>query len=226
MKKIQYPSPNQDSRNGKEIDTVVIHYTDMPTADDALRHLCDPKTQVSAHYLIDYDGMIYSLVPMEMNAWHAGRSFWRGTENINRNSIGIELQNKGHSHGMEDFTNAQIDSLVELLLEIKSFCYFNPLNLVGHSDVSPGRKLDPGPRFDWRLLARHGLTIWPIKRMGICDPEQALGRIGYNPAAPLKDRINAFQARFTPRAITGEMNRETEDLMLGMMDIIDMLEDF
>ncbi len=223
MKKIQYLSPNCDSRNGKEIDTVVIHYTDMPTAEDSLNHLCDPNSKVSAHFLIDYEGIVYCMVPMELNAWHAGRSYWRGVENINRNSIGIELQNKGHSHGMEEFPRAQIDSLVELLLEVKSYCYFNPLNLVGHQDVAPGRKLDPGPKFDWRFMARHGLTVWPQKSMGICNVENALTQIGYNPAIPIKDRIIAFQTRYTPHHISGETNAETEQLMMGMLDIIELL---
>ena len=126
----------------------------MATAALAVERLCDPTAQVSAHYLIDEDGTVVRMVAEEMRAWHAGKSFWRGVRDLNSTSIGIELANPGHDHGYRAFPEAQIVALMELAREIVERHGIAPDNIVGHSDIAPGRKIDPGELFPWRRLGR------------------------------------------------------------------------
>lgn len=155
------PSPNCDKRpDGTSIDTLVIHYTDLQTCQEALDILCNPEKKVSSHYLIDEDGSQYELVKPEFRAWHAGKSIWLGKENVNDFSIGIELANPGHSCGYREFPEAQMVSLIELCKKLTEEFPIESRNIIAHSDIAPSRKRDPGELFDWELLAKNGLGIW------------------------------------------------------------------
>ncbi len=149
---IHHPSPNHGDRKGRAIDMVVIHYTGMKTCTDSLQRLCDPAAEVSAHYLIDEVGTIYALVPEDQRAWHAGTGEWRGESDINSISIGIELQNPGHEHGYRAFPEPQIIALMELLVDIRTRHEIEAARIVGHEDVAPGRKQDPGNLFPWQRI--------------------------------------------------------------------------
>lgn len=146
-----YKSPNFTERRGghEKPSMIIIHYTDMKTGKEALERLCDPASEVSAHYVIEENGDIYQLVDDDKRAWHAGVGEWEGERDINSASIGIELVNPGHSHGYRDFPDAQIDALIELTKDL-ILKYNIPVDrILGHSDVSPGRKIDPGELFPW-----------------------------------------------------------------------------
>jgi N-acetylmuramoyl-L-alanine amidase len=138
---------------------VVLHYTGMQTGEEALDRLCDAEAEVSAHYMIDEDGTVTALVPEDKRAWHAGRAYWRGITDVNSASIGIELVNPGHEWGYRPFSDAQMEALVPLLADIVRRHGIAPANVVGHSDVAPARKTDPGELFDWDLLARYRLAL-------------------------------------------------------------------
>ena len=146
---IDCPSPNYSDRKGREISLVIIHYTGMLTCEASLERLCDETSEVSAHYLIDEDGTLFKLVPEDCRAWHAGVSEWQGETDINSVSIGIELQNPGHEHGYQGFPAAQITSLIALLKDIQNRHAITSDQIIGHEDVAPGRKCDPGDKFPW-----------------------------------------------------------------------------
>lgn len=152
------PSPNHGPRRLGAPDMVVIHYTDMETAAAARARLCDPAAEVSAHYLIDQDGTVEQLVAEDRRAWHAGRSEWEGETDVNSRSIGVELANPGHSGGMTPFPEPQMAALETLLRDLMARWPIPPANVVGHEHVAPGRKIDPGPKFDWARLRRQGLV--------------------------------------------------------------------
>lgn len=158
-----WPTPNQDGRPEavEGIDILVLHYTGMASARAALERMRDPTAKVSAHWCIDEDGQIYRLVPENMRAWHAGLSYWRRRQLVNDTSIGIELVNPGHEFGYRPFPRAQMDALIALAGDILTRYEIAATNVVGHSDVSPLRKQDPGELFDWARLARHGIGVWP-----------------------------------------------------------------
>ena len=156
---IAAPSPNFDARKSPP-DMVVLHYTGMKTGPEALARLCDPEAKVSAHYLIEEDGRLYTLVAEARRAWHAGVSFWKGERDINAVSIGIELVNPGHEFGYRDFPDAQIAALVALLDDIRGRWDIPDSRILGHSDVAPARKQDPGERFPWQALAKAGHGLW------------------------------------------------------------------
>ncbi|MCX8505377.1 MAG: N-acetylmuramoyl-L-alanine amidase [Alphaproteobacteria bacterium] len=155
-------SPNFDARK-TPIDLLVIHYTGMVSAEAALERLCDPAAKVSAHYVIDQDGQIYCLVDESHRAWHAGLGRWGKLSNdINSRAIGIELVNSGHEHGYHPFAAAQIDALIGLCQDIlRRHPHISPQNVVGHSDIAPSRKLDPGELFPWPQLALSGIGLYP-----------------------------------------------------------------
>ncbi len=160
------PSPNHSERLPEDggaavIDMLVIHYTGMVPDARALDWLCDPASGVSAHYFIDEAGVACRLVPENRRAWHAGVSAWRGATDINSRSIGIELSNPGHEFGYRDFPPPQIDALVTLTRDIIARHPIPRRNVVGHSDIAPARKIDPGERFPWRQLAEVGFGLWP-----------------------------------------------------------------
>ncbi|MGR3641097.1 N-acetylmuramoyl-L-alanine amidase [Alterinioella nitratireducens] len=151
-------SPNfTKRRNGLRPELVVIHYTAMADCEAAERVLCDPAREVSAHYLISEAGEVRALVDEEMRAWHAGAGAWAGRDDVNSRSIGIELSNTG----LVPFAAAQMDALERLLAPLLARWNIPPHGVIGHSDMAPGRKIDPGPRFDWQRLARQGLSVWP-----------------------------------------------------------------
>lgn len=194
-----HPSPNfGERRNGAVPDLVVLHYTGMASCDAALDRLCDPSAEVSAHYLIREDGEVLELVPEEARAWHAGAGSWGGREDVNSHSIGIEIANTGDA----PFTARQMAALEPLLAGVLARWRIAPQRVIAHSDMAPARKSDPGPRFDWRALARVGLSVWPEARAEPPEVEgflTALRRFGY-PDAPLDQLLRAFRLRFRPWA--------------------------
>lgn len=217
------PSPNHEPRpDGVAIDMLVLHYTGMKSARDALDRLTDSNgdNRVSAHYLIDEGGVVHRLVPEDRRAWHAGIAFWRGWRNINDRSIGIELVNPGHEFGYTPFPDVQMTALIDLALEIVSRHAIPARNVVGHSDIAPDRKTDPGELFDWRQLASAGVGLWPEPVE--TDPAQApdlLRHYGYDPDAATA--LSAFQRRFRPARIDGVADFETASLLGGLMRLID-----
>ena len=155
---IDHPSPNFGPRRvGLLPSLIVLHYTAMRDASSALERLCDPASEVSAHYLIGSDGRLWRLVPEEMRAWHAGAGAWGGSGDVNSRSIGVELDNDGAS----PFPEAQMAALETLLDGLMARWDIRPAGVIAHSDMAPDRKGDPGPRFDWRRLARGGRAVWP-----------------------------------------------------------------
>ena len=160
---IEHLSPNFTERRGVAApDMVVLHYTGMESAEAALARLCDPGPEVSAHYLIAEDGRIWRLVAEEMRAWHAGVSSWDGERDVNSHSIGIELANPGHELGYPPFPEPQMATMEGLLARCLDRWAILPERVVGHEHVAPGRKIDPGEKFDWPRLVRRGLAAWPI----------------------------------------------------------------
>jgi N-acetylmuramoyl-L-alanine amidase len=165
---VECRSPNHDERPpGSAIDMLVLHYTGMRSAEEALSRLCDPEAKVSAHYTIDRDGRVYAHVPEERRAWHAGVSYWAGERNVNGCSIGIELVNGGHEFGYEEFAAPQIAALIDLAGGILARHPIPPSRVLGHSDVAPARKQDPGELFPWRHLAEFGIGLWPFAEVPV-----------------------------------------------------------
>jgi N-acetylmuramoyl-L-alanine amidase len=216
------PSPNHDARpQGVVVDILVLHYTGMKTAEEALARLCDPAAKVSAHYTIGRDGCVYAHVPEARRAWHAGVSWWAGETNVNARSIGIELVNPGHEFGYVPFPDAQIAALIDLAQGILSRHPIPPARVVGHSDVAPARKEDPGELFPWARLAEYGIGLWPAKGAREAVPDD-LARFGYGippyTDVPLEAVITAFQRRFRPSEITGEWDGECAAALGGLLD--------
>lgn len=217
------PSPNHDERPaGTAIDLLLLHYTGMRSAEEALARLCDPAAKVSAHYVVCEDGTILALVPEERRAWHAGQSFWRGRTDTNARSIGVEIVNPGHEFGYRPFPGIQMAAVRELCADILSRHAIPAANVLGHSDVAPARKEDPGELFDWRMLAGHGIGLWPRAGLpaGTADPTQSvglLGRYGYDTSLPPRVILSAFQRHFRPRRIDGLADAETFSLILDLL---------
>jgi N-acetylmuramoyl-L-alanine amidase len=215
------PSPNHDERK-RAIDMLVLHYTGMNSAEDALTRLTDAAAKVSSHYLVYEDGAIDQLVPEAQRAWHAGLSSWKGVTDINSCSIGIEIVNPGHEFGYRPFTEEQMEALIPLLSAIVTRYAIAPANVVGHSDVAPARKEDPGELFDWARLARHGLAIARPTR-NLIDPHWtdggfllALERWGYDVRDGQKAVI-AFQRRFRPELLDGLIDGECRAILLQLL---------
>ncbi len=214
-----HPSPNVDERpDGCAVDCLILHYTGMKTAGDALERLCDPRAKVSAHYFIHEDGRILRLVDEDKRAWHAGVSYWRGRERLNDCSIGIEIVNPGHEWGYRPFTEAQYRALEWLCPQIMERWSIPPIRVLAHSDVAPDRKEDPGELFDWQRLATSGIGVWPEDGEGRprskVEAIAQLHMIGYSLPEPGDDRstvcrLAAFQRRFRPARVDGMLDRET-----------------
>lgn len=179
----------------------MIHYTAMNSADAALRRLCDVDAEVSAHFLIGADGRVWQMVDEAMRAWHAGAGQWRGQGDVNSRSIGIELDNRG----THPFAQPQMAALEVLVARLMARWRIAPQGVIGHSDMAPRRKFDPGPRFDWRRLARQGLAVWPAPQDGRSGPGSGgdflsdAARFGY-PVDDAAATLAAFRARFRPQA--------------------------
>lgn len=180
---IEAPSPNHDSRDGQRVDILLLHYTGMQSGEAAIARLCDPAAKVSAHYVVEEDGRVFHLVPEERRAWHAGVSSWAGAANINQRSIGMEIVNPGHEFGYRPFPAAQMAAVRDLAREIVARHAIPARRVIGHSDVAPTRKEDPGELFDWQGLAASGIGIWPRPRPVRWSDEEffdALRRYGYD----------------------------------------------
>jgi N-acetylmuramoyl-L-alanine amidase len=220
LQTVDRPSPNHDSRNGAPVDILVLHYTGLKTADEALARLCDPAAKVSAHYTIDRDGTIYAHVPENERAWHAGVSYWAGERNVNARSIGIEIVNPGHEFGYIPFADKQIDALVDLAHGILKRHPIPAKRVVGHSDVAPARKTDPGELFPWERLATEGIGVWPKQAKAAGDFTANLKRFGYGLPPDVevteKDVVIAFQTHFRPARIDGVADDETRKLAAAL----------
>ncbi len=227
---LSHPSPNfGERRGGARVELVVLHYTAMPTCAAALERLCDPGAEVSAHYLIDGDGSVLSLVAEGARAWHAGAGEWRGAGDVNSRSIGIELANSGQ----EPFAAPQMLALERLLAGVLERYGLGPEAVIGHSDMAPERKGDPGRRFDWRRLALQGLAVWPdLDAAGAPPPHPSstggegralpdmaefladLRTFGY-PDATVDTLLTAFRLRFRPWA-KGPLDATDRALAAGL----------
>ncbi|WP_230770251.1 N-acetylmuramoyl-L-alanine amidase [Sphingomonas sp. Leaf4] len=201
---------------------LVLHYTGMIDAASAIARLTDPNAEVSAHYVIEEDGCIHRLVAEDKRAWHAGKSHWRGITDVNSASIGIELVNPGHEWGYRGFPDAQIGALIPLLHAIKERHGITRGNVVGHSDIAPARKDDPGELFPWGKLARLRLAL-PRPAKGLMDPGWsdagfllALERFGYDVTDEVA-AVTAFQRRFRPEVIDGVVDGECRMLLLALL---------
>ncbi|HEY6984361.1 N-acetylmuramoyl-L-alanine amidase [Reyranella sp.] len=223
MNIIDRPSPNQAVRPaGGPVDILVLHYTELPLK-DSLDVLSDAarETRVSAHYVLDEDGTVYRLVPEDRVAWHAGRSHWRGYEALNVRSTGVEIVNlHGDRH---DYPPRQIAVLIELCRAILArHPAIVPQNVVGHSDIAPGRKIDPGLRFPWKALADAGIGLWPKAGAAPIEGDilPALQRFGYSPPRDLapEEIVKAFQRHFRSTRVDGVADRETRALLAGLLD--------
>jgi N-acetylmuramoyl-L-alanine amidase len=217
---IQGQSPNADARpEGIPIDMMVLHYTGMESAVAALNRLCDPTAKVSAHYLIDEGGRVTALVDEDHRAWHAGGASWRGRHDINARSIGIELVNPGHELGYRPFPEPQMAALLDLAPGLLARHPIAQQNVVGHSDIAPRRKSDPGELFDWRRLAKAGIGKWPEARQRSstdeADVRSNLTRIGYE-TDDLNATIVAFQRHFRPSRLDGQIDSQTAGLIAAL----------
>ncbi|MCW9033364.1 MAG: N-acetylmuramoyl-L-alanine amidase [Alphaproteobacteria bacterium] len=224
-------SPNFNDRRGNQpIDMLVLHYTGMKTADEAMERLCNPEAEVSAHYVIDEKGGITKMVEEENRAWHAGVSSWRGETDINSRSIGIELINPGHEFGYREFTEFQMASLEILAHDILRRHPIPERNVVGHSDIAPQRKTDPGELFDWEALARVGIGLFlprsKPQKPNVKKAQNKLAKIGYeiNLSGEIdpqtKSVIKAFQRHFRPLRVDGLLDPDTAGRITSLTEII------
>jgi N-acetylmuramoyl-L-alanine amidase len=228
---IQAPSPNFNERL-HPVDMLVLHYTGMKDGPSALARMRAPESQVSAHYMVEEDGRTFALVAEEQRAWHAGRSWWQGDEDLNSRSIGIEVVNGGHEFGLPPYPEAQIAAVIALCHGVLARWPIPQTRIVAHSDIAAGRKEDPGERFPWHQLAEAGIGLWPQEKPPV-EPwmthgatlgdagitvdglREALARVGYQVerAGPFDDQlaavVRAFQRRWRPMRVTGAGDVET-----------------
>ena len=250
MPLIELPSPNFNERKAPP-DMVVLHYTGMRSSWEALERLRDPDARVSSHYCVDEDGSVYRLVAEERRAWHAGVAFWRGETDINTVSIGIEIVNPGHEFGYRDFPSAQIDAVIGLLDEVRGRWDIPDHRILGHSDVAPARKADPGERFPWKTLASHDHGLWVEPELpppdvmgpplgiddsgpGVFALQGALAKLGYNllPGGPYDDEtaaiVRAFQRHWCPQdmgtAAEGRADARLRIRLMALLRYISLME--
>jgi N-acetylmuramoyl-L-alanine amidase len=232
---IEAPSPNLDART-KVPDMLVLHYTGMESGEAALARLRDPEARVSSHYLIEEDGRIFRLVPEERRAWHAGLSFWKGEEGVNHASIGIEIVNPGHEFGYRPFPPAQIDAVIALVADIRTRWSIDDNRILGHSDVAPARKIDPGELFPWKQLAQAGHGIWaeadpapgdPLvegaEGVGVFALQAGLTRLGYDCAPSgrfdpsTREIVSAFQRHWVQSRWDGVADGLTRATLMAVL---------
>jgi N-acetylmuramoyl-L-alanine amidase len=218
---IDCPSPNFDERT-TPVSILVLHYTGMQNGAAAIERLRDPASKVSCHYLVAEDGKVLRMVPEDKRAWHAGQSYWRGMMNLNSDSIGIEIVNPGHEHGYRPFTEQQMDALIPLVAGIVKRHNIPRANVVGHSDIAPTRRQDPGELFEWNRLAKVGLAL-PRPTRNLTDPHWtdggfllALERFGYDVHDPTA-AVTAFQRRFRPEHVDGVIEGECRAILLSLL---------
>ncbi len=237
MNIIETPSPNFDTRTAPP-SLLVLHYTGMQSGQEALDRLCDPEAKVSSHYLVEEDGRVFRLVAEERRAWHAGISYWRGRRNVNGESIGIEIVNPGHEWGYRAFPDAQVESVITLITDIRTRWEIEDRDIVGHSDVAPDRKEDPGELFPWKRLAGAGHGIWaewpPAPGAPIGEGEEGaavfalqagLTRLGFD--LPPSGRFDAattvavcaFQRHWRPERVDGIADGETRARLIALLRI-------
>ncbi len=224
----QTPSPNFDERPaGQDVDILLMHYTGMKSGPEALERMRDPAAKVSAHYMVEEDGRVFQLVDEAKRAWHAGVSSWAGESNINARSIGIEIVNPGHEFGYRPFPIKQMAAVADLSLGILSRHPIPPERVLGHSDVAPQRKQDPGELFDWKGLAEQGVGRFILEvDSGISASvdniltfQEKFRRFGYGVEItgkiddPTRAVIEAFQSHFRPALVSGVMDSETLELL-------------
>ena len=217
---IDTPSPNFD-RRALPVSMIVLHYTGMASAQAAIDWLANPASRVSAHYVVAEDGQVVRMVAEENRAWHAGRSWWRGIVDVNSASIGIEIVNPGHEFGYRPFPEPQMAAVEALVADVARRYGIRPVMVVGHSDVAPARKADPGELFDWPRLARAGLALATPPR-GV-DPAwrdegflNALKRFGYDTDDP-RAAVVAFQRRFRPASFDGAIDAESRSILRELL---------
>jgi len=218
---IETPSPNFDERQ-LPISMLVLHYTGMPDAASAIGWMANPESKVSAHYVVTEEGDVVRMVDEDKRAWHAGRSYWRGITDVNSASVGIEIVNPGHEWGYRPFPWTQMEALIPLVHDIVTRHRISRGNVVGHSDVAPARKQDPGELFPWAQLARLRLAL-PRPTRNLMDPlwsdstfMLALERFGYDITHPVA-AVTAFQRRFRPDMIDGIIDGECRAILLALL---------
>ena len=224
---------NGSARTSKEIIYIIFHYTGMVSEKKAIKRLTSKNSKVSSHYFIKKDGTIINMVPEKFIAWHAGVSCWKNHKNLNDKSIGIEIQNSGHSGKYESFSNKQIKSLSLLTKILKKKYHIKSKNFLGHSDIAPNRKKDPGEKFPWKYLARYKIGIWyklPKKNLKLRNTSTTLKeknsfynnlrKIGYclqKKPKHLKSLIRAFQRRYRPKIINGKIDKECFEIAKNLV---------
>lgn len=246
MKIIQTPSPNFDDRT-LPIALLVLHYTGMESGTAALSRMLDPEAKVSAHYMVSEDGKVSQLVTEDKRAWHAGVSEWRGETNINSNSIGIEIVNGGHNcpnpdGSLPEFPDVQINAVIALSKDILKRHALSSMRIVGHSDIAPARKIDPGEHFPWAGLAAAGIGFWPQdltddtrilfepgdRDRGVSALQSGLAYIGYGARitgvldANTTQIIQALQRRFRPARIDGIVDMQTMDIVKKWVEALNV----
>ena len=235
------PSPNFDQRRAPP-DMLVLHYTGMKTGHEAVARLRDPEAKVSAHYVVNEDGSILRLVAEERRAWHAGRGAWQGESDCNAASVGIEIVNPGHEFGYRAFPDVQIGAVIDLVADIRSRWTIPDARIIGHSDLAPDRKEDPGELFPWKRLAGEGHGLWfdpaperiaalgaPLapgdEGLGVIVLRAGLHRLGYGlkPGGDYDDEtrltVTAFQRHWRPANIDGVADGETRARLVGLLQL-------
>jgi len=232
---VDRPSPNFDER-ALPVTMIVLHYTGMPDCRGALDRMTSPEAKVSAHYCVDEDGTIYRMVDEAKRAWHAGKSYWRGVTDVNSASVGIEIVNPGHEFGYRPFPDAQIASVIALVADIRTRWTVENDRIVGHSDVAPERKDDPGELFPWKRLADAGHGLWVEPRAapgaplsegeestGVFALQAGLTRLGYDCApsgkfdAHTKAVVTAFQRHWRQEKVDGIADGETRARLIALL---------
>lgn len=219
-----WQSPNFGERaGGVQPSLIILHYTGMKTGFSALSRLVDMHSKVSAHYCVDEDGTVYTLLPEDKRAWHAGKSYWAGEADINSHSIGIEIVNPGHEFGYRPFPPVQVQAVIALCRDIQG--RYDIRHVLAHSDIAPERKEDPGELFPWKTLAEAGVGLWPSLHT---PPLQTGGRtgggvqgtltaLGYDPKVDEKTLLTAFQRHFVPEAFQNGTQGQADALTLSRL---------
>lgn len=242
MKIVKSPNFNDRPKGVSSINSLVMHYTGMKTAQEALLRLCDPSFKVSAHYMVYENGEIVNLVPDEKRAWHAGISCWRGKAGLNDSSIGIEIVNKGHEFGYEPFTDEQINSVIELSANLISKYNIEQRNIIGHSDIAPSRKQDPGELFPWKQLSSNNIGLWPKVKVlwkknkiliksgsegvSVADIQSRLQKYGYhirvdgNYGSKMEDVVTTFKRHFVPENLSSDWDKLSDCSLNKLIELI------